>query len=296
MPKPLPVTSPSRLQDFLFQSFPDVKKLKVKQWLKHGSVQVNKQVVQRHDHPLQPGDVVTLFSREEVQVKTLLPRNLRIVYEDDAIIVIDKPADMLSIASQAERETTAYIHLTDYVRRGSPFSRERIWIVHRLDRETSGLMVFARTEEAKQTLQSEWENVEKHYYAVVVGRPKADSGELHSHLDERNPFIVYSVPQSDYTREAITRYRFISSGTRYSLVKLELETGRRHQIRVQLTEIGCPIIGDAKYGSGDNPVNRLGLHATYLRIPHPVSGKSLEFHSPLPPVLARLFPDETAIK
>lgn len=295
MPKQLTVTAISRLQDFLFASFPQMKKLKVKQWLKHGSVQVNHIAVQRYDHELHPGDTVSILSQMETKTSVILPRKLRIIYEDDAVIVIDKPADMLSIASVAERDKTAYVHLTDYVRGGDERSHARIWIVHRLDRETSGLMVFARTEESKHALQKDWENNEKHYFAVVEGRPKANSGELCSHLDERNPYIVFSVPEAEYTREAITRYEVITVGTRFSLVRLELETGRRHQIRVQLTEIGCPIIGDKKYGSGTNPVNRLGLHACFLRFTHPVTGKDMQFSSPLPDTLAKLFPaDEQA--
>lgn len=288
MPKPLTVEAPTQLQAFLFAKFPDVKKLKLKQWLKFGSVLVNDEEETRYDHELQPGDVVTIRTEGETKSSQALPRNLRIVYEDDSLIVIDKPADLLSIASNAEREKTAYAHLMDYVRKGNERSKERVWIVHRLDRETSGLMVFARTEEAKLELQDNWESAEKHYFAVVDTQPKQNKGTIVSHLDERNPFIVFSVPKADYTREAVTHYEVIKRD-RYSLVKLRLETGRRHQIRVQLTEIGCPIIGDEKYGSGVNPANRLGLHATYLRIPHPATGKALEFESPLPHALAKLF-------
>lgn len=289
MPQQLNVPAPSRLQDFLFASFPAMKKLKVKQWLKFGSVLVNGEGGFRHDHPVAAGDVVTILSPDEARVAQVMPKKLRIVYEDESIIVIDKPVNLLSIASVAEQEKTAYAHMTDYVRKGDPRSSERVWIVHRLDRETSGLMVFARNEEAKNELQDSWDNVDKHYYAVVEGQPKPPKGELRSHLDERNPFIVFSVPEAEYTREAVTFYEVVDTTPRYSLIKLELETGRRHQIRVQLTEIGCPIIGDEKYGSGVNPVNRLGLHATYLRIPHPLTGKLMEFESPLPEALARLF-------
>ncbi|MBL9142779.1 MAG: RluA family pseudouridine synthase [Verrucomicrobiaceae bacterium] len=289
MSQQLNVPAAARLQDFLFASFPAMKKIKVKQWLKFGSVLVNGEGGLRHDHALAAGDVVTILSPDEARVATVMPKKLRIVYEDESIIVIDKPVNLLSIASVAEQEKTAYAHLTDYVRKGDPRSHERVWIVHRLDRETSGLMVFARTEEAKNELQDAWDNVDKHYFAVVEGRPKSPKGELRSHLDERNPFIVFSVPEAEYTREAVTFYEVVDTTPRYSLIKLELETGRRHQIRVQLTEIGCPIIGDEKYGSGANPANRLGLHSTYLRIPHPVTGKLMEFESPLPEPLARLF-------
>jgi len=289
MHKPLTVTFPAPLQSYLFDQFRDLKKLKVKQWLKFGSVLVNDKVVTRHDHPLAKGDVVTIRSKVESQSLKQLPRKFRIVFEDDDIIVIDKPTGLLSIASVAEQDKTAYIHLTDYVRGGDEHSDERVFIVHRLDRETSGLMVFARTEEAKQTLQENWDDAEKHYFAVVEGCPKTRTGTLHSYLDERNPHHVYSVPRSEFTREAITHFEVVKSNGKLSLIKLRLETGRRHQIRVQLTELGHPIIGDEKYGSGNNPADRMGLHATYLSIPHPETGEIMEFESPLPPVLAELF-------
>ena len=285
----LNVSAPIRLQDFLFASFPAMKRIKVKQWMKFGSIQVNGEMVSRHDHELTPGDVVSILSPDEAYVAKTMPKKLRIVHEDEAIIVVDKPVDLLSIASVAEQEKTAYAHLTDYVRKGDPRSRERIWIVHRLDRETSGLMVFARTEEVKHALQEDWDHVDKHYYAVVEGRPKVLKGELRSHLDERNPFIVFSVPEAEHTRPAVTHYEVVDTTPRLSLIRLKLETGRRHQIRVQLTEIGCPIIGDVKYGSGLNPANRLGLHSTYMRLTHPLTGKLMEFESPLPDSLARLF-------
>jgi 23S rRNA pseudouridine1911/1915/1917 synthase len=287
MPKSLTVQQPAQLQAFLFASFPEVKKTRVKQWLKH-SVVVNGQKQTRYDHPLLTGDEVRILTEAESRAATSLPRNLKIVYEDDAIIVIDKPADLLSIATDAERENTAYARLTDYVRKGDPRSRERVWIVHRLDRETSGLMVFARNAAARDQLQGNWDAVEKQYKAVTEGCPVTAEGLLISHLDESHPGRVFSAPPSDTTREAKTHFRVLERGAKLSLVELSLETGRRHQIRVQLADIRCPIIGDEKYGSRTNPAKRLGLHSCLLRFPHPVTKQEMCFESPLPDVLEKL--------
>ena len=199
-----------------------------------------------------------------------------------SLIVIEKPEGLLSMASETERHKTAYAFLTDYVRRGNPRSPERVWIVHRLDRETSGLMVFAKTEAAKRALQSHWRQADKRYLAVVEGNPPADQGVFSSHLDESGPFKVYSAPPSEQTRHAVTNYRVIKQNATRTLIELTPETGRRNQIRVHLADAGCPIIGDQKYGARTNPARRLGLHASSLQFKHPASGAPLQFESPLP--------------
>ena len=207
MPASHTVEHPAELLPFLFACQPEVKKTKVRQWLKHGSVAVNGCSVTHSKHPLQPGDVVSIRTHEEVRAGRLLPPGMTVVFEDASLIVIEKPADLLSMASQSERGRTAYAFLTDYVRRGKSRSHERVWIVHRLDRETSGLMVFAKSEEVKRALQTDWHTVSKRYLAVVEGSPPADEGVLESHLDESGPFKVYSAPPSERTRLAVTHYR-----------------------------------------------------------------------------------------
>lgn len=288
MSRQIPVQEPAQLQAFLFASFPDMKKTRLKQSLKYGSVAVNGKVIKRYDHPLQPGDTVEIRDKEISQSNRLLPRGMKVHYEDEDVIVIEKPADLLSIASEAEKEDTAYAILTNYVRKGSPYSKDRVWIVHRLDRETSGLMVFARTEESKRILQDTWEEAEKHYLAIVEGTMPAKEGTLRSFLDERNPFIVFSTPESEHTRHAVTHYEVLKQVDGYSLVQLKLETGRRHQIRVQLAEVGCPIIGDVKYNAKTDPAGRLGLHSCYLHFAHPVTEEFATFESPLPHALERV--------
>jgi 23S rRNA pseudouridine1911/1915/1917 synthase len=220
--------------------------------------------------------------------ETKLASGIRIRHEDEDIIVIEKPAGLLSIASLSEEQKTAYAFLTNHVRQGNPRGRERVWVVHRLDRETSGLMIFAKNEPAKIALQDAWDTVEKKYLAVVEGAFSDQAGKFDSHLDESNPLKVYAAEQGPETRHALTRYRVTKKGKTTTLVELTLETGRRHQIRVQLAEAGCPIVGDKKYGAQTNPIKRIALHASTLRFMHPVVKKEMRFDSPLPGDLGRL--------
>ena len=287
--RPLTVQQPMALLAFLFASLPEVKKNKVRQSLKFGVILVNGRATAQFDHPLRPGDVVSMRSERDRGTRNRLPAGMKIHFEDEHLIVIEKPKHLLAMASEAEREKTAYSYLTDYVRGGNERSRARIFIVHRLDRETSGLRVFARTGEAKERLQANWDQGEKRYLAIVEGGPQAAGGVLESDLDEASPHKVYSVPASHLTRHAITHYAVLKRTARRALVELRLGTGRRHQIRVQLAEIGCPIIGDEKYSARTDPAKRLGLHAWLLKFRHPITGEELQFESPLPPELAKLF-------
>jgi len=288
MPQTLTVEAPAELLAYLFEQWPDLKKKQIRTWLKFQAVTVNGRPVSQFDHPLAPGDTVAIRSDRFAIPKTVLKSGMKVFFEDETLIVIDKPENLLSVASLAEDEKTAYFQLTDYVRKQHARAHERIWIVHRLDRETSGLMVFAKTPEAKATLQGNWEQVTKRYEAVVEGTLPKPQGVLESDLDETNPFRVRSVPASAETRHAITRYRVLARSGKRTLVELELETGRRHQIRVQLADVGCPIVGDEKYGARTNPAHRLGLHACGLRFVHPATQQEMKFESPLPKDLARL--------
>ena len=288
MPPSHIVTRPAELLACLFQAWPEAKKKQVRHWLKFGSVMVNGRIVTQFDHPLQPGDKIVIQPKGWAAAGTLLPDGIRIRQEDADMIVIEKPSGLLSIASASESEKTAYAILTDHVRLGHRQSRERVWIVHRLDRETSGLMVFAKNEPAKRALQANWTAAEKKYLAVVEGAPPGGSGLLDCHLDESDPLKVRRAPPGPGTRRALTRYRVMKQGTVASLVELTLETGRRHQIRVQLAAAGCPIVGDKKYGAKTNPGRRLALHAAALRFSHPVTGEKMHFVSALPGELGRL--------
>lgn len=290
MPKPSTVPSPAELLAYCFSVWPEVKKSQVRKWLKFQAITVNGRPISQFNHPLHTGDVIAVRNDRFAVPQTVVGSGIRIFFEDADILVIDKPADLLSIANESEQEKTAYHQLTDHVRRGNPMARERVWIVHRLDRETSGLMIFAKTIEAKGILQSNWEAAEKCYEAVVEGQLRETSGTFESDLDESNPFKVFSVRATDETRHAVTHFKVLARSMWRSLVALTLETGRRHQIRVHLSEAGCPIVGDKKYGAKSDPAKRLGLHSCSLRFPHPTTGREMRFESPLPKELVRLVP------
>jgi 23S rRNA pseudouridine1911/1915/1917 synthase len=288
MPNPFIISQPGPLLEQMFSAWPDEKKKQIRTWLKFQAVTVNGRPVSQFNHPLTIGDTVSIRSDRFAIPKTTLPSGIKIFFEDASLLVIEKPTNLLSIASEAEPEKTAYFQLTDYLRQSHTRSKERVWIVHRLDRETSGLMVFAKTPEAKEALQKSWDTFEKKYEAVVEGHLPQEAGTFESDLDESNPFKVFIRHASSLTRHAITHYRLLKKNRHCSLVELTLETGRRHQLRVQLSAVGCPIVGDEKYGAKTDPAKRLGLHSCFLRFPHPLSKQELLFTCPLPKALAKL--------
>jgi len=223
-----------------------------------------------------------------------LPRGLTILYEDDHILVVDKPAGLLTIATERERSRTAYAVLTDYVRKGNPRSRNRLFIVHRLDRETSGVLVFAKTEEAKFRLQNSWQDTEKKYLVAVNGRVARPSGTITSRLAENRAHTVYSTREAAEGKIASTAYRVLRQTERFSLLEVDLLTGRKHQIRVHLAEIGHPVVGDPRYGKGASaggahprPSRGLALHAKSLAFVHPASGERVSFEAPVPRLFDR---------
>lgn len=280
------VSSPAPLLAFLFTAFPEAKKTKVRQWLKFGSVLVNGRSVTQFDHPLEAGDEIQIKAQKREPEVPRLPSGLRILHEDRDILVVEKAAGWLTIAKDNGKGRNVYSVLMDHVRSANP--KLKVWIVHRLDRDTSGVLVFAKDEEAKHWLQEHWHEFEKRYQAVVEGAPPADKGTLRSHLDESNPLRVRSAPPSDETREAVTHYRVLKKAAGRALLELTLETGRRHQIRVQLSDARCPVVGDERYGAKTNPVDRLALHACRLRFEHPRDGEEMVFESPFPKDLAAL--------
>ena len=212
---------------------------------------------------------------------------LTILHEDRDIIVVNKEPGWLTIATDAVSMRTAYALLTDYVRKGVAKSRKRIFIVHRLDRETSGVLVFARTPDAKRRLQENWDTAEKQYVAVVHGHLEKQVGEIRSYLTENAALRVYSTPHADRGKLAHTGYRVIQTSGPYSILRVELFTGRKHQIRVHLAELGHPVVGDRKYGKAGDSHKLLALHAQALTISHPFSGERMCFAAPEPPHIAR---------
>jgi len=216
------------------------------------------------------------------------PRGVTILYEDRDIIVVDKVPGVLTIATDKDDERTAYHALTNYVRKGFERSRERIFIVHRLDRDTSGVLVFARTEQAKRQLQDHWQDTEKVYLAVVHGIPKEKERTISSYLTESVARRVYSTPDSSKGQLARTTYSVLKETKLFSLLRIRLLTGRKNQIRVHLAEIGHPVVGDQKYGWADDPHRLLALHALSLTLAHPFNGKRMTFEAPIPAHFATL--------
>ncbi len=216
------------------------------------------------------------------------PRDSGLCTEDADILVVDKPPRLLTIATDKEKSRTAYFILTDYVRKGYARSRKRIFIVHRLDRETSGLLVFAKTEQAKFSLQSQWDSTKKKYLAVVHGKCEKDSDTISTYLAENKAHGVYSTSDSAKGKLSHTAYKVLQETEDFTLLEIDLLTGRKHQIRVHLADMGHPVVGDQKYGKGDKAHKRLALHAMSLSFRHPFSGEQLTFETEPPVYFHRL--------
>lgn len=286
--KPLPVTKTTPLLEFLFAAFPDLTKTEVKRFLKFESVRVNGRAVTQFDWKLKAGDDVRVLSAGETRGLDGLG-HAKIVFEDQDILVADKPPGLLTVATEKEKEKTLYFRLMHYLREKSK-GRERIFIVHRLDRDVSGLLVFAKSEEAKLTLQKNWDRFQKIYVAVVEGRPPQEKGSVRSFLSEDALGNVTSSDEpSRGAKEAVTHYRVLQSSSRFSFLEIELETGRKNQIRVHMADLGCPIAGDRKFGAAADPIRRLALHASLLRFTHPVTRKPVTFELPVPAPFESLF-------
>lgn len=277
---------PAALLDFLFAAMPDKPRTTVKDYLKHRQVMVGSNVTTRFDLPLNPGDEVRINTTREFQ--TFSHPRLRLVYEDDDIIVVDKGYGLLSMGTDKVKDGTAYSILREYVKRKDP--RNKIFIVHRLDRDTTGLMMFAKTQKAKETMQHNWNNMvlERRYVAVVEGTLDPQKGEIRSYLAENAAHEVYSTNNPEEGQLAVTYYTTLRTRAPYSLVELSLATGRKNQIRVHMKDAGHPIVGDRRYGAKSSPIHRLCLHAATLRFVHPVTRRDMNFTSPLPAGFNRL--------
>jgi 23S rRNA pseudouridine1911/1915/1917 synthase len=285
---------------------------------------IRNQIVTRFDYPLAPGMDVTILKKKPSPNLTL--RKMNLLYEDEHLLVIEKSAGLLSVATAKENhgynpqsklrgirpsalrdcstnqfqcaalselefhnEETAFSILKSYVKKSR--HRAELYIIHRLDRDTSGIMMFAKSKEIQLKLQDNWEKAvtKRIYYAVVEGHVKNAEGEIVSHLKENKSLTVYSSKTPGDGQKAVTRYRVLKSNARYSLLEVSLQTGRKNQIRVHLQDIGHSIAGDKKYGAVTNPLGRLGLHAGILEFFHPTTGKRMHFETPVPAVMEKLF-------
>lgn len=279
---------PVGLMEFMQRMMPDAKRNQLKSWLKYNQVMINGVVTRQFDEPVKPGQWVEINLTRPFVVFSH-PR-MTMIYEDDHIIVVNKGYGLLSMGTDsAHKDETAYSILKDYVKQKHPMNK--IFIVHRLDRDTSGLMMFAKSIEAKEAMQHNWNNMvlSRNYVAVVEGIVEEESGTIRSWLDETSQFEVYSTQQEGKGQLAITRYRLLDKGHGYSLLEFSLDTGRKNQIRVHAAkELKHPIVGDRKYGAQSSPINRLALHARSLRFAHPITKVDMNFELPVPSRFAGL--------
>lgn len=210
------------------------------------------------------------------------PKGLTILYEDHDIIVVDKIDGLLTMGTEREKQKTAYYILTNYVKKGNERSKSRLFIVHRLDRDTSGILIFAKNENTKRYLQDNWKEFSKKYFTIVYGKLENKEGEITSYLKENKAFRVYSAHNSEEGKLARTGYKVIRESRKYSLLEINLFTGRKNQIRVHMADMGHPVAGDKVYGNADKGIKRLALHSTSLTIIHPVSKEEMTFKTDIP--------------
>ena len=274
----------------LINNLPHKTRKTIKAVLRDRQVVVDGEVITQFDHNLTPGQCVDVRWKREVKETHLGP--LDIVHIDQDLIVINKPSGLLTIATDKEKRRTAYSMISNFVKAEDP--ENKIFIVHRIDRETSGLLMFARSEDVKQQIQKSWNATisQRTYVGVVEGQVTPSAGTITSWLTESKAFIVYSSQKKEHGKRAVTRYNKIQGNDTLSLLQINLETGRKHQIRVHMQSINHPIIGDKKYGSTLNPIRRMGLHAQVLAFNHPRTGKSCYFDTGIPRNFIKLFSSE----
>jgi 23S rRNA pseudouridine1911/1915/1917 synthase len=280
------IKSRSGLLEYLIAQDPLRSRKRAKDLLRFGAVTVPGKTNLRHDTQLEPGDVVKIAGRASGRTVKPELQGLRILHLDDSVVVVEKPPGLLSMGSGAEKQKTAHRILNEYLKAIAKSDMQQAFIVHRLDRETSGLIMFARSEAIQAALQRDWKDVTKKYLAVVEGVPKNSQGTLKDNLLETGSLLMRRVSQGGEL--AVTHYRVLGTKENNALLELTLETGRKHQIRVQLAGIGHPIAGDRKYGARTDPARRLALHSWTLSFTHPVSGARMQFRCALPERLRAL--------
>ena len=280
------VSQNDTLLPFLLSRMNGKSRTSIKSMLAHGSITVNGCHVSRHDTQLYPGDTVAI-TRASLGRQLRHPL-LRIVYEDNDLIVVDKHNGLLSVGTDKERTKTAFHILSNHIKRVNEHAR--LFVIHRLDRETSGLMLYAKNQNVQEILQRNWKNMilDRRYVALVEGQMPARKGTLKTFLSEdRNLKVWASLNDNGNGKAATTHYKLLAHNDKYSLIELSLDTGRKNQIRAQLEWLGTPVAGDRKYGAKTNPANRVCLHAYRLAFRHPVTGKELQFSTGIPKVFAQ---------
>lgn len=252
------ITNESELLPYLLNKFSKLSRNSVKNLLIKKQIVVNGKIVTKHNYLLKKGDKISFNGKKD----TL---GLEIIYEDELFIAINKPHNLLTVATDKEKEKTAYVQVSNYVKQDNP--KNKIYVLHRLDKETSGVLVFCKNEKVKNTLQEQWNNIvtKREYIALVEGQLLKKEGVIKSYLKENKNKMVYSTNEKD-GKLAITEYKVIRENKSYSLVNINLKTGRKNQIRVHFKELGHPLVGDKKYDSTKDPLHRLCLHANKISL------------------------------
>ena len=271
--KELIVKEKNELYSYLRKNLTNISKNNIKSLLKNETVYINDKIVTKYNHELNIGDIITIG--KNIKTKNI---NLKILYEDDNIIVIDKPTKILTISNKNEKEETLYRKVSDYLKK----QNKKVFVIHRLDFDTSGIIMFAKNQKIQKLYQDNWNNLakEREYTAVVEGITK-DSDHIESYLKQTKTLLVYSSKNKD-GYFSITDYKKISNNNKYSLLKIYISTGRRNQIRCHMSDIHHPIAGDTRYNSKTNPLGRLCLHASTLKITNPLNNELMIFKSDIP--------------
>ena len=281
-----PVHEETTLLPFLLANVKGKSRNNLKSLLARRLVAVDGKPEHRFDHPLAPGQIVTILSVSAPE-RDSLP--FEIIHEDDHLIAINKPAGLLSIANEKEKSRTAYHMVTDYVKNQN--MDNRVFVVHRLDKETSGVLLFAKDEATKVAFQEGWNErvIRRGYTAIVEGVPEEPKGTIRSFLIETATHMVFSGDPGPNAKEAITHYRTLKTGGGYAMLDVEIDTGRKNQIRVHMKDLEHPIAGDKRYDAETNPLGRLCLHAGELILRHPLTGEEMTFRARTPKEFHRLF-------
>ena len=280
------VDEPDTLLPFLLSHVKGKSRNNVKSLLSRRLVAVDGVPLSRFDAPLLPGQQVQILPQSAPRADAL---PFPLLYEDEHLIVVNKPAKLLSVANDKEKTRTAYHIVTDYVK--ARRVGDRIFVLHRLDRDTSGVLMFARDPETKELFQSRWNEMvtRRGYLAVVEGVPRPDRDTIRSYLVETDTHMSFSGAPGKGAKEAVTSYQTVKAGNGYALLDISIETGRKNQIRVHMKEKGCPVAGDKQYGARTNPIGRLCLHANELSFTHPVTGEAVTFKAKMPRDFNRVF-------
>jgi len=269
---------------------PGASKRSLRQMLDQGRISLNGQNCKNPRQIVQAGNVLEIGARTK---STRAAPGLHILYDDDDLLVAQKSAGLLSVATPHERDRTAYARLCQYVSKQSP--KNRLFTVHRLDKFVSGILVFAKSEKVKARLQAAFQkhDIERKYWAIVEGSVPKDYGSIRSYRAEDRFYRVHSTEDPKAGKHAVTHYRVLQRFPKFTALEVALETGRKNQIRAHLSEMGHPIVGDRAYGSKTNPLGRIGLHAFCLGFVHPTQGTKLHFATEPPPEFRRFIPSKS---